>query len=166
MTDSMESIESDDTFGGFHVCPEGLIPLNLENYNNNLRHGAKFCMKEKIRSTAIKRHHYPLPMQRQVAMHSIWSRREFWDGAYENIQNDNIYNSAVVELLEESGNQWPPCNYQPQRVPNPPSDNEEFAQEPTNEPTWEPTESIGSVTRPIEVQSPPEVIIISSDEEN
>ncbi|CAL2257126.1 unnamed protein product [Prunus armeniaca] len=153
----MESIESDDTFGGFHVCPEGLIPLNLENSNNNLRHGAKFCMKEKIRSTTIKRHHYPLPMQRQVAMHSIWSRREFWDGAYENIQNDNIYNSAVVELLEESGNQWPPCNYQPQRVPNPPSDNEEFAQEPTNEPTWEPTESIGSVNRPIEVQSPPEM---------
>ncbi|PQP94899.1 hypothetical protein Pyn_15643 [Prunus yedoensis var. nudiflora] len=99
-------------------------------------------------------------------MHSIWSMREFWDGAYENIQNDNIYNSAIVELLEESGNQWPPCNYQPQRVPNPPSDNEEFAQEPTYEPTWEPTESIGSVTRPIEVQSPSEVIIISSDKEN
>lgn len=115
-----------------------------------------------IKQTAIRRCNCTFWAQKRIGKHSIRTRRHVVEAAEDGINNDNVYNSVVVELIEENGNIWPPVDIENPLARKPPN---ESIQEENEGGEEDPSEnSVKSTTPP--QHTPPEMIIIHSDEED
>ncbi|KAM1270127.1 hypothetical protein ACFX2G_002219 [Malus domestica] len=158
----MESNISDGSCGEFHLSYYGCIPTNPDRYKSLIRSSTRDLVKEIIKQTAIRRRNYTFRAQKRIAKHSIRTRRHVVEAVDDGINNDIVYNSLVVELIEENGNRWPPVDLENPLAREPPN---ESVQEENEGGEEDPSESsIKSATPPR--HTPPEMIIIHSDEED
>ncbi|CAL8155926.1 unnamed protein product [Prunus armeniaca] len=143
----MQPDQSNDTWGGFQMGPEGLIPIDEEVYHSRLRNQVYVDVVNEVVETGYRRMFYTPKMQRLVVRHRL--------------QANNIRSQYQLNIEAHSYNQ--DLNLPP--VPDP-GDEAYLELLDLDALSAESVASAASVVI-IEPQNPsPTIINISSDDEN
>ncbi|CAL9012688.1 unnamed protein product [Prunus brigantina] len=170
----MQPDQSNDTWGGFQMGPEGLIPIDEEVYHSRLRNQAYVDVVNEVVETGYRRMFYTPEMQRLVVRHQLQANNI--RSQYQLNTEAHSYNQVLEDAAIIAANMWPPPGIDLPYVPEPQDLNLPPVPDPGDEAYLElldldalSAESVVSSASVviIEPQNPsPTIINISYDDEN